>query len=610
MAKIREIIKNNRYMLGVAWRHSKVYFLVLVLMLLITYTKDLVLVIAPKYIFDGMQFGESVKDILIPVIVYVALYLILHLCVHALTYFKNILETKLKMELNVKLGEKFMKVDYSFLEDNKSIDMFNRAKIAIMGGLNEEQRSFGVIGEEGITGYFDQLLKVIKDIVLLVSVLFVFSYMEWYMFLAVVLCVVLNLIFSVVNMKAMVKIRVEAGACHVKSRYCNKLLRTFEYGKEFRVFGMTDFVISKFHDTTKDYLDVRGNSRRESCLSAVMMNVANNMMRFIVLVSLVLLLKDGAVSVGDFSMIFAAILTFSDTAKDMLNAILSLNIFSSFMMDYEKCMKLSEDKNDEDGRELSSGTHIIEVKNLWFKYANTTEYALKDINVTINPCENISIVGFNGAGKTTFIKLLLGLYKPTEGSILIDGRDISEYSSRSLRRYMSAVFQDYKIFALTIEDNIALEQDVNEQELVKSIKRAGIDEKISSLDKKEKSVIGGFFDKGDMMLSGGESQKIAMARSFYRKSSLIALDEPTSALDVISEDKMYKAVAGESDDETILFISHRLASTRFCNRILVFDSGRIVEEGTPKELLSKKGVYYEMWNVQAKKFDGRSGDER
>ena len=151
------------------------------------------------------------------------------------------------MNLNVALGNKFMKVDYSFLEKNSSIDMFNKAKMAISGGLDDIQ-TLGMNGEQGITGYFDQLMKIIKDVILLCSVLYVFRYMQIYMFFIVIGCIGLNLFFSLIKMKETVKVRDKAGPYLTKSRYCNKLLRTFEFGQEFRVFGMSDLVISKFHE--------------------------------------------------------------------------------------------------------------------------------------------------------------------------------------------------------------------------------------------------------------------------------------------------------------------------------------------------------------------------
>lgn len=609
-------LKNHGYILGIALRQSRLYFCVFFVTILVANAKDIAMVVAPKYIFDAMQFGGSYHAILLPVFVYLALYLGLHGLLHSLTYGKKILEMKLKVLLNVKLGEKFMRADYSFLEEHTAVDMFERAKTAVSGGISDLQ-TVGIIEEQGISGYFEQLYRLIKDIILLFSMLYVFRYMEWITFVLVFACIALNTMFSMIQMRAKAAVREKAAPAHARRRYCNRLLRTFEYGKEFRVFGMNQLVVSKWRDCTDEFLAVRDYYQRRCWLVSVLFFIVNNGMRFLVLVSLIFKLKGGDISVGDFTMIFAAILTFSDTAQDLLQAILALNIFSGFMTDYRKCMQLPEGKAGsgaemrDDREALGNGAYEIEFKDVWYRYSGTAEdtYALKNINVVLRPGEKISVVGFNGAGKTTFIKLLLGLYEPTKGEILINGKNVREYSTDSLRRYMSAVFQDYKIFAMSVEENITLGVDAEQQHLRKSMERAGIMERIELLPKKEKSVIGGFFEDEDLLLSGGESQKIAMARSFYRRTPVIALDEPTSALDVISEDRMYKSVMEQAKGELILFISHRLASARFCDRILVFASGEITEEGAHQELLAAKGSYYQMWNVQAEKFNGRDAYE-
>jgi len=603
--KTSDGFRNHFFILGVALKQSKLYFCIFILMILVANAKDIALVVAPKYIFDALQFGDSFSAVFLPVLVYVLLYLGLHGILHGLTYVRKVMEMKLKMRLNVELGEKFMKADYSFLEEHASVDMFERAKTAISGGISDLQ-TIGVIEEQGISGYFEQLFRLIKDIILLCSMLYVFRYMEWETFLLVVVCIVLNTIFSMIQMKAKTAVREKAAPAHNRRRYCNRLLRSFEYGKEFRVFGMNKLVVEKWQECTEEFLEVRDYYQKRCWIASIFFFVVNNGMRLVVLLSLILKLKDGAVTVGDFTMVFGAIVTFSDTAQDLLQAILALNIFSGFMTDYRRCSALPDAEAASGQEELPEGDYEIEFKNVWYHYNGAPRgfYALKDINVVIKPKEKISVVGFNGAGKTTFIKLLLGLYEPTKGEILINGRNRKEYSAESLQRYMSAVFQDYKIFAMSVEDNITLGAVGEERCLEYAMERAGIRERIQRLEQKEKAVIGGFFDEGDLLLSGGESQKIAMARSFFRKTPVIALDEPTSALDVISEDTMYKSVMEQAQEETILFISHRLASARFCDRILVFDSGRIIEKGTHNELLLKQGCYYEMWSVQAEKFVG------
>lgn len=601
MKSIKRIFKKNCYMINLIWKSSKAYCLAFFLLIAVKYFRDLLLVIVPKYIFDSMENGNSINDIIFPIVVYVSLYFLFHLLIHCLTFFRSNLEEKLKLALNVKLGEKFMQLDYSFLEQNQAIDMFNKAKMAISGGLNDIQ-TLGMAGEQGLTGYFDQISNIIKDILVISSVLYVFTYTGWRIFIVVVLCIAINLIANVAKMYSTVNIRQDAGPYLTKSRYCNKLFKKFDYGKEFRIFGMSDLVISKFDECTNEYIKVRDRYRNKSCFSSVFASAANGVMRAAALIYLVQRLSAGEISVGDFTMIFAAIISFSDNIRDLLTSFISMNILSEYMTAYHNCLNM-EITGEEDGLlELSDGEHIIEFKDVWFKYPNATEYALKGLSTSISSIKKLSIVGFNGAGKTTFIKLLLGLYRPQKGEILIDGERIDKYSTKSLHKYMSAVFQDFNIFAMRIDENIALSDDIDMDNLSVSMHKSGIYEKVSTLDKKEATVIGAFFASDNLMLSGGESQKIAMSRAFYRNSRLLLMDEPTSALDVLSEDKMYKSVAENLKNEILIFISHRLASTKFCERILVFENGNIIEDGTHEELLDQKGVYYEMWQVQATKF--------
>lgn len=602
--KIFEMINNHKYVLGIAFRNSKLYFFIFFLLILITNIKELVLIIAPKYIFDCLQFGNSFQILVLTIIIYVGLYLGLHFMIYWLDYVKSLLEAKIKMRLNIELGEKFMKVDYDFLESFEAIERFQRAQIAISGGLSDLQMA-GLRGEQGIAGYFEQLAKMIKDIFLLGSVLFVFSYVEASIGGFVIVCSAISVIFSMIQLKANVAVRKEAAPYQAKSRYCKKLLRNFEFGKEFRVFSLADFYVSKFEACTMEFLKVRDYYQRRCWFASAMSYVVNNVMRLLVIIALILKLKSGEITVGDFTMIFAAVLTFADTAQDLFKSLLSLHIFSAFMSDYRNCMSLKSKEKTLNSETLER-IETIEFRDVWYSYPNGTNdtFALRGINVVLHPKEKISIVGFNGAGKTTFIKLLLGLYQPTKGEILINGKNRNAYSESDIRKQMSAVFQDFRIYAGTIEENITFGKEKESEFVEECMERAGIKKKVDSLKKKKKAVIGGFFEEEDLLLSGGESQKIAMARSFFSQASFLALDEPTSALDVVAEDMMYKNVMQEAKEECILFISHRLASSRFCNRILVFGNGEIIQEGTHEELLKQGGAYSQMWRVQAEKFHG------
>ena len=244
----------------------------------------------------------------------------------------------------------------------------------------------------------------------------------------------------------------------------------------------------------------------------------------------------------------------------------------------------------------------IELEHVSFAYPGSGEPTLKDLNVTLRPGEKIALVGLNGAGKSTLVKLLCGLYRPTEGSIRVDGRPLSGYGREEYFSLIAAVFQDVKLLPLTIAQNVASENTdaVDRQRVRQCLALAGLLEMVDSLPQKEDTPLGrGVLDDG-IELSGGERQKMWMARAFYKNAPVLILDEPTAALDPLAEQEIYEKYVRMSEGKTSLFISHRLASTRFCDRILFLENGRITEQGSHEELMCKKGAYARLFEVQGK----------
>ena len=223
-------------------------------------------------------------------------------------------------------------------------------------------------------------------------------------------------------------------------------------------------------------------------------------------------------------------------------------------------------------------------------------------SLALEPGEHLAVVGLNGAGKTTLVKLLCGLTEPTEGTVTYNGTDIREYNREEYYRLFGAVFQDYSLLPVTIEEIVAEEEELNvDHERVETcLKQAGLWEKVSSLPEGVKSKYNRAFWDDGINLSGGETQKLLLARALYRNAPVIVLDEPTAALDPVSENRLYETYDEVMQGKTTIFISHRLASTRFCHRIVLIDHGQIAEEGTHEELLAKKGRYYELFETQAK----------
>lgn len=246
--------------------------------------------------------------------------------------------------------------------------------------------------------------------------------------------------------------------------------------------------------------------------------------------------------------------------------------------------------------------HIPEISfaNVSFRYDGAESPTIKNLNLTLRPGENIALVGLNGAGKTTFIKLLCGFYDPTEGEILIDGVNRLRYSRESWFRYFSGVFQDAGLFPISLGENLVLGGDAGKAEVEEGLRMADLEGKIRKLPEGLQTMFGVGSNEDAVDFSGGELQKMLLARALCKKSPLLVLDEPTAALDPLMESELYERYCRFSENRTTVFISHRLASTRFCDRVLLMEEGVVAEEGTHQELLDRDGKYAWMFRLQSR----------
>lgn len=252
------------------------------------------------------------------------------------------------------------------------------------------------------------------------------------------------------------------------------------------------------------------------------------------------------------------------------------------------------------GKELDlTDKFEIEFKNVSFRYPGSNNYSLKNINLKINNGEHLAVVGRNGSGKTTFIKLMCRLYDVTEGEILINGVNIKDYTEESINRLYSVVFQDFQMFSLPVSDNISADKKYDRERMLDCLEQANIKDRILNMPNKENSYLYKDIDKTGVEISGGEAQKLALARALYKNSPVVILDEPTAALDPVAENEIYNRFNSFVENKTAIYISHRLSSCVFCSRIAVFDNARLAETGTHSQLLENKEKYSELWNAQA-----------
>ena len=251
----------------------------------------------------------------------------------------------------------------------------------------------------------------------------------------------------------------------------------------------------------------------------------------------------------------------------------------------------------------------IEVVDVSFKYPNTYRYVLKNLNLTIEPSEKLAIVGVNGGGKTTLVKLLTGLYRPTEGKILINVVDYLDMKLSDLQDLIAMVSQEVQPLALSVAENVSSLGNPDREKVEECLKQVGLLDKIKSYPKGVDTSLLRILDEEGIILSGGENQKVMIARALYKKGTqLMIMDEPTAALDALAEEKIYREMNEIMQGRTAIFISHRIASTRFCDRIVLLDGGNIKESGTHEELMAAGGLYREMFEAQAKYYRDEAGE--
>lgn len=246
-----------------------------------------------------------------------------------------------------------------------------------------------------------------------------------------------------------------------------------------------------------------------------------------------------------------------------------------------------------------SGGFEVEFKDVSFKYPGAENYALQNVNLKIKNGEHLAVVGRNGSGKTTFIKLMCRLYDVTDGEILLNGANIKEYTKDSIIKLYSVVFQDFKIFSTTLSLNIAADEKYDHSRLFESLEKANIKGRVFAMKNQESTYLYKDLDNSGVEISGGEAQKLALARALYKDAPIVILDEPTAALDPIAENEIYSHFNSFVENKTTIYISHRLSSCVFCNRIAVFDKAELVETGTHQQLIENNGRYSELWNAQA-----------
>ncbi|MDE6640757.1 MAG: ABC transporter ATP-binding protein/permease [Acetatifactor sp.] len=382
--------------------------------------------------------------------------------------------------------------------------------------------------------------------------------------------------------------------------YFFHFLTSYKEGKDIRVYHMQNMIMDGLRESNENYERSMGILRR---WTNRYMTLNQSLLFFLQMGSYLYVgLKAiaGLISVGSVLQYIAAFWQLCRNISDMMGVYVNVEIQSRYLSLFEDFMELENKKYEgtlpvekrEDNR------YEIEFKDVSFRYPNSTEDVLSHVNAKFRIGEKTAIVGQNGAGKTTFIKLLCRLYDPTKGEILLNGINIRYYDYREYMSLFSVVFQDFWLFSLSIAENVAVSTEYDEERVIDCIRQAGLGERLGELPEGIRTNLYQLQENG-IEISGGEAQKLAIARALYKDAAFVVLDEPTSALDPVSEYDIYRRFNELVEEKTAVYISHRMSSCRFCDNIFVFDKGRIIQKGSHETLMREDGRYRELWNAQA-----------
>jgi len=395
-----------------------------------------------------------------------------------------------------------------------------------------------------------------------------------------------------------------------KMNYLESTTKNFDFAKDIRLFNMSNAFFNQLSGVNETYKELNRKHHNRMVLWEVSLGSVLIVQKILMYTWLVYNVVTGAYQISDFVLYVGLVSTFH-ASVGYVNWIYSDMRTNSLMInDYRNFIDWKEDRETADEKdgyitEINLDKFEFRFENVSFKYPGHDNYVLKNVNLTIKNGAKLAVVGVNGAGKTTFIKLMMKLYEPSEGRILLNDVDIKEYNREEYFKLFSPVFQNVECFAMPIYQNISFaEEDKTDMNKINEVlEQSGLSEKINSYEKGIHTKLLKIFDKEGIDLSGGEKQRLAMARALYKDGKVIILDEPTAALDALAEDRMYREFENMIHGKTAVFISHRLGSTRFCDKIAMFEDGTIVEEGTHEELMAKNEKYAYMFGIQSQYYD-------
>lgn len=588
------MLNNFMYAVKLTWSFSRIFIISVIAGGILISLYNLIGIYIPKIALALVEQKVS-TDVMIKVMVIVGVAtLILNLIAYKAGYVCEYQWENVYKGIVSKYLRKSFTTDFKNMENPDFLDLTQRSKQAlytyqgIHGYCMRGQNIISNLTMVFISGFAIALVNPVLVLVIIALSFFIYkildSTMEW----------------------SKTEFRDAMASNYRKNSYFSNTARDFKYAKDIRLFKMQEFIQNMWNDINTIYYAAckKHHSKWIMCEAKMsMLRLIQNVLLYSVLIYMIMF---RGMSISNFVLYIGLVAAFSTAMTDLFCNLVWMNMNRMQLDDFRTFMDWTEEipdyqKGEGTIKNIKLEKYEFKFENVSFKYPGHDKFILKNLNLTIEAGSKLAIVGINGAGKTTLTKLLMRLYEPTEGRILLNGVDIKQFDRESYFNIFAPVFQNIEIFAFPVWQNISMkpENETDRNKVMETLKRSDLDEKINRYENKIDTTLLRIIDPKGVDFSGGERQRLAMARALYSDREVLVLDEPTASLDALAEDKMYQEFNEMVKGKTAIFISHRLSSTRFCDKIVMFEDGKIIEEGTHDELMKTGGKYSDMFQIQA-----------
>ncbi len=490
------------------------------------------------------------------------------------------------------MGDKMMQMRFYHLENPDVLDQISKAQDGLLGYGNN-------LG--GFQALINNIISILSNFLSVIGIIYIIAQINIWLIFILIGIVGLRLWNQSQIKKLNIQQWEERKRMNRENEYYSSLLTDFKYGKDIRLYACKDLLITKNKEYIEDTYQYQIKINQKFKKLTVIDNLFNMINQLLTYGYVAYYFIQSYISIAQYSLYVTSINTFISSSYSIFNSFLNIRQNTKMMSEFKKFMEIDATYQEGNVKINPNDPIVLEFKGVSFAYPNTTEYVLRHINYRMDGQKKISIVGENGAGKSTFIKLLMRLYDPTEGEILLNGINIKEIPIQDYYALFSVVFQDYQLIGFNLGEQITSSDTFDEEKVLQILSEVQFNHKMENLQKGLATSMLKYFDDQGIELSGGESQKIAIARALFKDGKILILDEPTSALDPLAEYEIYTQFHKMTQGKLTFYISHRLSSCRFCDEIMVLEHGEIVQLGHhDKLILDEKGKYFEMFKAQAK----------